>query len=265
MSYVDIFVKGTKDFVEHLYGSTITVSFPNYAKFWSDFVGNPNYRVPKSYGLLYKTNITEGERKTVNSIYEEICMAHYSLFCHLAGTHFQMHNLSKLRKSTKGMPKKYFEYWETFEVCYFHLGSAFYQMYHLWGLIFLLENRVTRRSDGSFSRSIKPLLKNYLSNAGQGLLCKEIDDLDGSIKVLRDNIVHFSREASDYVNGEFLIPAELEKKIWTKKHDTKNWLETSRLTKEHLMRTEKLIDAIHHYLIMEFKDFLTKRGIAVNL
>jgi hypothetical protein len=264
MSHVHIFVNGTKDPIEKLYGSIVVNSFPNYAKFWADFIGNPNYRVPKAYGLLYKSNISTAERERVNNIYQEICMAHYSLFCHLGGTYFQIENLKKLLKSRLNADKKYFEYWEAFEISYFHLGCIFYQLYHLWGLFFLLKRVVTRNSRGDFNPKIKPLLTDYLTFYKENTVLTEMQKLDDSVKVIRDNIVHFSRNVLKYIDGEFWIPAKFERALWIRKRKTKDWLETFRLIKDHLNRTEKLIDHIHLYLVVELKDYFAKEGIAVN-
>lgn len=265
MTNLNVFIDGTKDPIEILYGSTVTTLFPNYAEFWCNYVGNPKFRVPKSYGLLYKSSVSETERKRRNDIYQEICMVHYSLFCHLAGAHFQIDNLRKIKKTTKSWKKKYFEYWEAFEVGYFHLGSTFYQMYHLWGLYFLFRRYVTRNPNGRFNQGIKSLLKKYLIYYGEkNTLLKEMEELDDSVRIIRNNIVHFSRDASDFINKEFLIPAELEKNLWSKKHKEKEWLDTFKLITEHLSRTEKMIDSIHLYLIVELIDYFIKEGIAVN-
>jgi len=259
----NIFIQNTKDIIEQLYGPEITKLFPNYAKFWGKFIGDPKKDVPVAYGLLFDSSIKTKDKEQINEIYDEICMAHYSLFCHLAGTHFQLKNLKKVLKldDPKG---KYFEHWETFEVCYFHLGSVFYQMYHLWGLVFLLKKEVTRDKIGRFRHSIKEKLRLYLKKEGQGSLCTKIDELDEEIKDLRDNIVHFSRGASEIHFGEFYIPLKSEREAWAKQHEANEWLETSRKTKNDLEETEKLINIIHSFLVKEFEEFLSKNNIRVN-
>lgn len=257
-----IFLQNTKDVVEQLYGSEITKLFPNYAKFWEEFIGDPKKARPVSYGLLFDSSISTKDQGQINEIYDEICMAHYSLFCHLAGTLFQLENLKNILKLDDSK-KKYFEHWETFEVCYFHLGSAFYQMYHLWGLIFLLKKELTRDNKGRI-RGIKKRLKNYLNNEGQGSLCRKIDELDEGIRDLRNSIVHFARGAAKIVSGEFWIPLRVQQKTWVTQHRTNKWLETSAKTKKDLEETEKLINSIHNFLIKEFREFLRKNRIRVN-
>ena len=142
------FIKGTKDLVEQLYGEQVSKNLPNYGAFWVKFIGDPKKDVPMPYGLNFSkashgTNIAQ-----INPNYEELCMAHYSLFCHLSGAHFQL----ELLKESLGLPEsntRSFKHWEAFETGYIHLGSAFYQMYHLWGLIFLLKG-IIKRKNGRF-------------------------------------------------------------------------------------------------------------------
>ena len=250
----NIFIQKTKDAIEQLYGPEIIKLFPNYSIFWKKFIGDPKKDVPVPYGLIFPSTITK-RQEYIEEIYDEICMGHYSLFCHLAGTHFQLENLKKILKLTD-FKRKYFEHWETFEVCYFHLGCVFYQMYHLWSLIFVL------KKEGK--ASIKKKLKNYLDRVGQGSLRKKIDKLDEEIKELRDNIVHFSRVASEVHFGEFYIPLKTTRKTWEKQHQTEEWLETSRKIEKDLQETEILINSIHDLLIKEFGEFLRTNDIKIN-
>jgi hypothetical protein len=257
------FVQETKDIIEQSCGSQITKLFPNYSVFWEEFIGDPRKDVPIAYGLIFPSDIEAERQEAIVKIYDEICMAHYSLFCHLAGTHFQQENMKRILK-LDDFKRKYFEHWETFEVCYFHLGSAFFQMYHLWGLIFLLRNEITRDERGHFHPSVKTKLKDYLQNNNQNSLCGRIDTFDEEIKNLRDNIVHFSRVASEVHFGEFYIPKKIEPEAWKEQHETEEWLETSKKTKIDLEETEKLINSIQDFLIRDFRDFLTTNKIKIN-
>jgi hypothetical protein len=251
----NVFIQKTKDAIEQLYGLEVVRLFPNYSIFWEEFIGDPKKDTPIPYGLLFPPGIEAKRRGQIEEIYHEICMAHYSLFCHLAGAHFQLKNLEEALKLNDSK-RKYFEHWEAFEVCYFHLGSALYQMYHLWGLIF----RLKKDKKGS----IKSKLKDYLVKASQGFLCTKIDELDDGIKNLRDHIVHFSRGASEVHFGEFYIPLKITRETWEKQHKSEEWLETSRKIKKDLQDTEKLINGIHNFLIKEFREFLKTNNLRVN-
>jgi len=259
----NIFIRETKDTVEQLYGHEVIKLFPNYSAFWEEFIGDPKKEIPVAYGLLFPSGIKTERKEEIEEIYDEICMAHYSLFCHLAGTHFQLENMKRILR-LDDFKRKYFEHWEIFEVCYFHLGSAFYQVYHLWGLIFMLKNEVSRDKRGRFKPSIKNKLKNYLDCSGQGSLSGKMNELDEGIKDLRDDIVHFARGASEVHFGEFHIPKKIESKAWKKQHETEEWLETSKKIRRDLEETEKLINSIHDFLIREFRGFLKTNNIKIN-
>lgn len=260
MKYLEMSAfQNTKDPVEQQFNVKITKYFPQYSVFWSKFIGDPKKESPTPYGLLFDKSIKSEDIRRIEDIYEEICMSHYSLFCHLAGAHFQKDNLNDAL--TKG---KYFDYWEAFEVCYFHLGSAFYQMYHLWGLLFLLKAEVTRNSEGYFHPGVKSKLKGYLEGRGKTDLSTKIDELDEEIKDLRDNIVHYARTAARSIFGVPCIPRKIDQKTWKKQRESREWVKTPSKVQRDLKQTEVLINEIHIFLIEEFNDYLNTKGIIVN-
>jgi hypothetical protein len=259
---VTTFINKTKDVVEQLYGANVTQDFPNYAEFWIRFIGDPKKEKPGAYGLLYDIQFDNDKKEKIDKVYNEVCMAHYSLFCHLAGAHFQSEQLENILKLADSKDK-IFQHWETFEIAYFHLGSVFYQVYHLWDLLFLLKGEVTRHNH-RFRPSITEKLKNYLELKGQNALFEEVDKTTEDIRDIRDSIVHFSRTASLYLNGEFLIPFNLKQTIWSEQAKEGKWLETYRKTKSDLRKTEKVINTMHDYLIIEYEDFLKSKQIQIN-
>jgi len=259
---VTTFINKTKDVVEQLYGAKVIQDFPNYAEFWIKFIGDPKKGTPDAYGLSYDPNFKSEEREKIDKIYDEICMAHYSLFCHLAGAHFQSEQLESILKLGDSKDK-FFQHWETFEIGYFHLGSVFYQVYHLWGLLFLLKGEVTRTNQG-FKPRIKEKLRDYIRTKGQITLLTEFDDIIKGIKDIRDSVVHFSRVASLYIDGEYLIPFNLKQTIWAEQVKEGGWLETCRKTKSDLRRTEEVVNTIHDYLIAEVDNFLKGKQIKIN-
>lgn len=259
------FTKGTKDVVEQLYGAEITKNFPNYGEFWIRFIGDPKKVIPLPYGLDF-TNAVKGTNITqVNQNYEELCMAHYSLFCHLSGAHFQQEILKEILKLPDSSAKK-FKHWEAFETSYIHLGSVFYQMYHVWALVFLMRGEVKRKKGRGnreyFDPSAKKKLEQLLVSKGQKAINDRKAKIDLSITALRDSIVHFSRSASSYQNGEFLIPRQNKQVVWSKQ-DIKEAYEASGKLQNDIAETEKIINDIHVYLIQQYEDFLTANKMAV--
>lgn len=251
----------TRDPIEQLYGGEITRNFPRYAEFWIEFIGDPKKAGPTAYGLLFNRTIPEEDKKRMNEIYEEVCMAHYSLFCHLAGAHFHIENLKESLPIND--QKSYFEYWDSFEDCYFHLGSAFYQTYHLWGLIFLLKGEMKRNKKGRIFGA-KSKLKKYLEKRGKIAFSSRIDDLDEGIKNLRDNIVHYARTASRPILGIPCIPREIKQETWKKQHESGEWMDTLIKVQSDLKKTENLINNIHIFLIEEFRNYLMKSKIKID-
>lgn len=260
------FINGTKDLVEQLYGAEISKNFPNYGEFWIKFIGDPRKSTPEHYALDF-TNVGKGTNiGVINDNYEELCMAHYSLFCHLSGAHFQLELLMEILKLPESKTRS-FKYWEAFETGYLHLGSVFYQMYHLWGLVFLLREEATRKKDKRdreyFDPKPKQKLEQLLVSEGQGALNARKAKIDLNITALRDSIVHFSRSASYYLNGEFLIPIKNKQVIWSKQA-TDEVYETSGKLQDDITETEKIVNDIHFYLIQQYEDFLTTNKIVVK-
>jgi hypothetical protein len=258
----DIFIKNTKDVVEQLYGEKVTRFFPNYAEFWLKFIGDPKKDTPTEYGLTFDSKMKTEDKEEVTEIYKEIRMAHYSLFCNLAGTHFQAEKIESILKLPDSK-EKIFEHWETFEVCYIHLGSVFNQMYHLWGLFFLLEGQVTRKNH-QFRPSARKKLEEYLNKKGQGDFVKRIIAIEETVKAIRDSVVHYSRLPSIPIDREFRIPFNVKQVVWEKQFKDGKSLETGRKIKLDLKETEKLINDLHSFLINEIEAFLKKRLVKVN-
>ena len=132
------FPQDTNDPIERAYAADVLSLFPNYGVFWRKFVGVrqqpsfPSRIFP--YGLLFPNSFREDERIRVEQAYEETTMAHYSLFCHLAGAHFQIKQLEQIH-SLSNAGAKLVEHWEAFEVTYLHLGIVFNEAHHLWDLL----------------------------------------------------------------------------------------------------------------------------------
>lgn len=87
--------------------------------------------------------------------------------------------------------------------------------------------------------------------------------IDLSITALRNSIVHFSRSASTYQNGEFMVPRQNQQVVWSKQ-PMKEAYETSGKLQNDITETEKIINDTHVYLIQQYEDFLTTNKIAVN-
>src|SRR5437879_1360558 len=116
----------TKDAVEKKWGKTVHKHYPEYSNFWNEFIGVRDsakarrliwykYEYPKAWDRNKKNRFTQN--------IEELFMAHYSLFCNLAGAHFQLKNCIKSLNTTN-TTDMHFKYWESFECCYQHMGNV---------------------------------------------------------------------------------------------------------------------------------------------
>jgi hypothetical protein len=258
----------SNDSIQKLYGRAILKEFPNYEMLWSKFIGEirdiKNNRL-RSYGLVFPTQLQIGKRRYIGTHYERFCMAHYALFCNLAGAHYQLENM-KDSLTINDEDEKYFKHWECFETCYSHLEMAFYQLYHMWGIMFLLRGvgKITEDKEGRLNGSIKHALIKFLSTRSRKSI-KEINRLDECIKALRDNTTHFARVASIYISGQYYIPYNIMINInWNRQFRCRQWIETTKRIESDLISTERLLNRIHPFMTKELDDFLKSKNIKIN-
>lgn len=255
------FPNDTKDIIEQLYASKILENFPLYGKFWEELIGVRQRKCSGHllpYGLKFTSLHSKGKREEIKRIYEEITMAHYSLFLALAGTHFQIDEMQKILR-WKDYKRRYFNYWEAFEVCYIHLGSTLYQAYHLWALYFKLCNDWDERRDKS-----RPKVKEYLAKIRKKCLLGKIKKVEDEVKVLRDNIVHFARHFNWPIQEGFLIPYVLKSNVsWTKQRKVKGKILSHIRAKNNLITLEKTLNELHEILLTNLLDFFDQKKIQI--
>lgn len=260
------FYKDTKDCIEQLYKHEILKKFSSYGICWDRFIGvNENQKTGylRPYGLIIPPSLRT-KAKEIRTAYLEFSYAHYTLFCHLAGAHFQLKELKKSLR-IKNAKKRHFRHWEHFEVFYLHLGICIYQVYHLWALIFLLEGRLKRDAKGEI-HGAKKALKELLMKNRKKYLSVLIDKMDNKIKILRDNITHFARGAHRILpNGDYAIPYKIKENVhWDGQLKTYNYIETTMKAKTDLDNLESLFDRLHKVMIIKFQDYMLKNKIVVR-
>lgn len=261
------FSEDTKDCIEQLYQTKILKNFPAYAEFWEKFIGvktsiQRGHSSLRPYGLIIPSSL-RSEAKNIRKIYGEISYTHYSLFCHLAGAHFQ---LGKLRQSLKAKisAKRHFKHWEHFEVFYLHLGITMNQIYHLWGLVFLLKGRLTRNIEGEI-KGAKRVLEELLVNRRKKYLWGRIDKIYKEIIILRNSITHFARVPSTSLpDGSYTIPRRVVKDIisWDKR--VKSGIKTTSKARKDLNNIEQLFNELHRVMLGELDNCLARKRIKIN-
>lgn len=246
--------------IEQLYSTMVLKHFPTYGKFWEKFIGVKSHvNFPGKifpYGLRFSSTFQNEERSRLERIYEELTMAHYSLFCSLAGAHYQVAQLER----TLGLgdtQTKQFEHWEAFEVAYLHLGIVFNEIHHLWDILSDLE--VATRSLGT------QLMKATLSHAGKAEAWKKFNELECDIKARRDNVTHYARGASRSVDGKVYVPLHQARNVlWTLELESKEWIQTLPKAKADLRQVEGIANAIHELLIERLDTYFTKKQVQVD-
>jgi hypothetical protein len=246
--------------IERAYSADVLNLFPEYGCFWQKFIGVKSHSdFPGrifSYGLRFPSDFEEGERTHIGQVYEEITMAHYSLFCHLAGAHFQIRQLERTIGLSNPQTNQ-IEHWEAFEVTYLHLGIVFNETHHLWNLLATLKDASTN--------SGTQLMKNVLVAANKPKIYTEFEQLEIDIKARRNNVTHYSRGASWIWNGKLYVPLkQTQNTPWTVELQGKEWIETLPKAKTDLRYVEITINSIHAHLIELFETFLNEKRILVD-
>lgn len=254
------FPQDTSDPIEQVYSGEISQLFPNYGTFWQKFIGvktHPNFpgRI-FPYGLQFPAAFGAQERTRIERAYEETTMAHYTLFCHLAGAHFQIKQLERALGLTNPQTKQ-IEHWEAFEVTYLHLGITFNEAHHLWNLMATMK--------GTSSSSGAQLLRELLVTANNPDILRDFEQLETDIKDRRNNVTHYARGASRIYDGRIYIPLRQQRNVpWTTELESREWIETLPKAKADLKNVEKIINAVHEHLIDQFESYYSANNILVD-
>lgn len=249
--------EGSKDKIEQLYGKEILGNFPNYEKFWVEFIGNPHADQVEPYKYLYPEIMAIEEKGKIEKIYMKIQMAHYTLFCHLAGAHFQEREL-KNAVSIKDPKEKYFRCCEHFEAAYMHIGSAFYVLETLWNTVLKLLGH--REGEHRYGK-----LQSYLDTKGKGELVLRLKETDENMMTRRHLPVHYGRISAMWHQGELYVPLRVkEEMLWSQGNETTEWRRSDSQLHSDLVQAEKLINDLHEVLIDEYRRFITNKNIVID-
>ena len=247
-------LKDSKDAIEQLYGSVILKYFPNYEVFWEKFIGNPNAERIEPYRYVFPSSIDSNEKNRILREYERVQMVHYSLFCHLAGAHFQLKELQNTGK-IQDTKERYFRHWEHYEVGYMHLGSVFYMFEALWKIVLKLKG---------YPENFRKL-QAYLGLKGKNGLIKKLDEVATVVRVRRDQAVHYGRMFARSRKGRFYVPFKVHRDMnWSEMHACTQWIPTVVILRQDIVETKKLINVLHEILIREYEDFINQKDIQID-
>lgn len=265
----------TKDVVEKKWAKTVCKNFPAYASFWNEFIG---IRTKKSSRLLFPNEYKLPKKWTKNEIkeyrhnIEELAMSHYSLFCNLAGAHFQLDECISALDLTQE-DEKHFRFWESFEVCYQHMGNAINSFYFFWEKIFALTGTsINIRRESEFKRLVQDQIELYCKSKRKLLHFKKLKKefgRKGQISIIRNNIVHFSRLASwsSSVNGKvfYFLPYKLQSNVrWKRSKQIYCGIMAHKKAQKHLYELEDILNIFEELAIDRLRTYLQTEGITIK-
>jgi len=261
------FPADTRDAIEKLYAARILSCFPKYAEFWEKLIGlRDSQGGLRSYGLRMPQTVDRQERSKIHRAHEEMAMAHYTLFCNLAGARFQKERIQSVAAPTS-TSLRWFKHWEAFESIYLHLGIAFYEVYHLWDLLFLLRGQLGRARDGSIKKNpngFNPweLRERVFRDNRKLMIWRAFQHLNNEVTARRNNITHYSRGAFRIITGLIYVPQRIRPNApWHLEVRTRNYWETRAKAAMDLEKTERAINSTHGLLIKEYEDYFSAQSI----
>ena len=263
MNYWDLAMKlkfpaDTLDRIEQLYAPQVLKNFPYYGEFWEEFVGRDKGegQLLLPYGLDFPCGVSKVEKERISEIYERICVHHYSLFCQLAGAHFQLEQAGNALKENDDK-RRHFLFWEAFENFYIHLGNARFQMCNLW-------EETCRIACLTYPQNEDGLLK-YLRDNGRQDLVNNVEEIRDNIIKVRNNIVHYARNAYILIDGKYYIPLPIKKESnLSEMLNHKEAQEAVKKMENDLTKLEKMLNEILPYAGKELQKGLDSMGIAVR-
>lgn len=211
-----------------------------------------NAETVEPYIYQYPTTMPTDEKKLFQERCEKIQITHYSIFCELAGSHFQLRELIFANNITNN--EKYFKKWEHFEVGYLHLGSVFYLVEVLWNILFHLIG-ASRQKFG----------EEFLLSIGEKKLAEKLVKTRENVKTIRDLMVHRGRAFNSLTQGdEFYIPYNVDKNMmWSKSIDAHERTEITKRLKWNIIQTELLLNDLHELFIDKYEKLIESNNITI--
>jgi len=260
------FPRDSIDLIERKYATIILDRFPRYGEFWSKFIGgkeDPNAPYSSaSYGLSFsKSPLQPSDIALIKRNYEEITMAHYTLFLELLAAHDEV-NVIESTLQIVDPSERLFEHFKAFENLYSHMSNAINQVYHLWALLFEIDHSQKRNERGEFIESqTRTNLKNKLP-----VLAKRLNTVEANIDCYRNNYVHFTHGiVIPIYEGRFLVPMNPPRnQRWSQVATVKEWNETVTRSRNDLRELEIVINDLHEKLIYQLDALYRSKSVKVE-
>jgi hypothetical protein len=256
----DLSLKKSKDGVERLYADEVSKNFPNYAIFWEKYIGNPYSKSGKPYVYKYPVTMSDQEKQRIETSYLKIQMSHYTLFCHIAGAHFQLKQLESALME-KESDEQYFRSCEHYDVGYIHIGSVFYVVRKLWCTVFL---PMAGLGKGKGKDELREMT-SFLKDRGYTDIVTGLNTFNESILNRRHLPVHSYRVFIQWYRGKLYVPIEMcPEMVWSKAKQTIEWNRADKQLSSDLAFVEKLLNDLHSVLTSEYETFIKKNDISID-
>lgn len=247
--YSQTFPDDSLDAVERLYADQVCEHFPRYAELWEFFIGTREGTAmrlaPRELNLPDGWSAERIRQFEINR--EKVAMFHHSLFCDLAGAHYQIENARAALKKNDGN-ERYFEFFEAFDNFYGHVANAVNHCECLW-------NAVSK---------VVPTIDQWDKEDPH----KEVEDTYRKLRTdvidVRNTLVHYARIAVIGSEQGYEIP-------WPLPEEDARWSEYEReRTKDAIVKmaldlelAEEFANEVDGVLIPALEQHLAKEGVEV--
>lgn len=245
------FPKDTRDVIEKLFANEILRRFPQYGTFWEEFIGRKSESTLalRPYGLTFPNTMEHVARSKLEKSYNKLIVRHYSLFCELAGAHYQFDRARESQSQSAGA-QKHFLFWESFSNFYQHLGNMRNLLYGIWEEV----EEITGKKEN---------LKAYLTSTKHQNLCNQLETIEKEIIIIRNNLVQYMCTFNISVSDGYLIPLPIEEKP-EPFIEPKQAIDAMTKMNSDLAHCEELLNAIEPLVSQLLRTFFSKKAILVD-
>lgn len=245
------FPEDTLDEVEQLFADKVLILFPQYGDFWEEFIGRrlESNVALRPYGLKFASIVDDLMRSKVEISYNRLVVRHYSLFCELAGAHYQQDETTAALLEMD-VARRHFLFWESFCNFYQHLGNARNLLRGIWIEVCEITNK-------------KETLEGYLTRTEKRELRDALDRFEREVITIRDNLVHSMRSFSVSDSEGYMIPLPIIDNP-EPFMEPKQAIDASTKMRNDINKLEELLNKIEPLFAQLLRNSFSERSISID-